>query len=72
VRTTGVRVLAAARNFSLLHRVLTASEAHQVSYPMGTGGSFLGDKRPGREADYSPHVVLRLRMSRAVPPRTMF
>jgi hypothetical protein len=24
------------------------------SYPMGTGGSFLGVKRPGREADHSP------------------
>jgi hypothetical protein len=25
-----------------------------ASYPMGTGGSFPGVKRPGREADHSP------------------
>jgi len=27
--------------------------AHQVSYPMGTGGFFPGVKRPVREADHS-------------------
>jgi hypothetical protein len=25
-----------------------------ASYPMGTGGCFLGIKRPGHEADHSP------------------
>jgi hypothetical protein len=43
-----------AGNFSLHHRVQNDSGAHPVSYPMGTGGSFLGVKRPGREADHSP------------------
>jgi hypothetical protein len=27
---------------------------HPTTYPMGTGGSFPGVKRPGREADHSP------------------
>jgi hypothetical protein len=27
---------------------------HPTSYPVGTGGSFLGLKRQGRETDYSP------------------
>jgi hypothetical protein len=31
----------------------TDSEAHPASYPVGTRGSFLGVKRPGREADHS-------------------
>jgi hypothetical protein len=42
------------RNFSLRHLVQTGSEAHSASYPMGIRGSFLGVKRPGREADQSP------------------
>jgi len=41
-------------NFSLYHRVQNCSGAHPVSYSMGTGGSFPGVKRPGREADQSP------------------
>jgi hypothetical protein len=43
-----------AENFSLHHRVQNGSGAHPSSYPMGTGGSFPGVKRPGREADHSP------------------
>jgi hypothetical protein len=39
---SGVRVPAAAGNFSLHHRVQTGSEAHPASYPMGTRGSFPG------------------------------
>jgi hypothetical protein len=42
------------RDFSLRHRVQTGSEAHQVSYPMGTTNSFPGIKRPGCEANHSP------------------
>jgi hypothetical protein len=37
-----------AENFSIHHRVQTGSGAHPASYPMGTGGSFPGDK--GTEA----------------------
>jgi len=29
------------------HRVQTGSEAHPASYPMGTGGPYLGDKAAG-------------------------
>jgi hypothetical protein len=43
-----------SQQFSLLHVVQTGSGVHPTSYPMGTGGSFPGVKRPGREADHSP------------------
>jgi hypothetical protein len=49
---------AGAGNFSLHHRVQNGCGAHSVSYPMGTRCSFLGVKRPGREADHS-HLVPR-------------
>jgi hypothetical protein len=42
-----------ARNFSPHHRVQTSSGAHRASYPVGTRDSFLGVKRPGREAGHS-------------------
>jgi hypothetical protein len=42
------------QEFFLLHVVQTGSGAHPASYPMGTGGCFLGVKRQGREADHSP------------------
>jgi hypothetical protein len=43
----GVRFSAEAGNFSLHHRVQTDSEAHPVSYPMGTRDSFPGGKVAG-------------------------
>jgi hypothetical protein len=43
-----------AGNFSLHHRVQTGSGAYPASYSMGNRNSFLGVKRPGREADHSP------------------
>jgi hypothetical protein len=43
----GVRFPAGVRHFSLLHGVQTSSGAGQVSYPMGTGGSFHGGKAAG-------------------------
>jgi hypothetical protein len=49
-----VRFPVEAGNFYLHHRVENGSGAHPASYPMGTGGSFPGVKRPGREADHSP------------------
>jgi hypothetical protein len=39
---------------SLLHNVQTGSGVHPTSYKMGTGGSFPGIERQGREADHSP------------------
>jgi hypothetical protein len=46
-RMNGVRIPAGAGDFSLRHRVQTGSGAHQVSYPVGTGGSFPGGKAAG-------------------------
>jgi hypothetical protein len=45
-RGVGVRV-PVGQEFSLLHVVQTGSEVHPTSYPMGTGGSFPGDKVAG-------------------------
>jgi hypothetical protein len=53
-RSTRVGFPAGAGNLYLHHRVQNDSGAHPVSYPMGTGSSFLGVKLPGREADHSP------------------
>jgi hypothetical protein len=53
-RMIGVRFPAGAGNFSLRPRVQTGSGAHPASYPVGNRGSFLGVKRPRREADHSP------------------
>jgi hypothetical protein len=53
-RGSRVRFPTGAGNSSLHHRVQTSSGAHPASYPMCTRGSFLGVKRPGREADHSP------------------
>jgi hypothetical protein len=36
-----------AGNISLRHRVQTSSGAHTASYPMGTRGTFPGDKEAG-------------------------
>jgi hypothetical protein len=44
--------------------VQTNSEAHPASYPMASGVPFPGGKaRPGRDADHSPHLLPRSRMS---------
>jgi hypothetical protein len=46
-RSSRVRFLAGAGNFSLHHRVQNCSGAHPASYPMGTGVSFPGGKAAG-------------------------
>jgi hypothetical protein len=48
----GVPVPVGSRTF-LLHVVQTGSGAHPASYPMGTGGSFPGVKRPGNETEHT-------------------
>jgi hypothetical protein len=40
------------QEFLLLHVVQTGSGVHPTSFTIGTGGSFPGAKRPGREADH--------------------
>jgi len=55
-----------AKDFSCILCVQTGSGAHPASCTMGTGGPFPGGKaRPGRDADHSPHLVPRSRMSRS-------
>jgi hypothetical protein len=49
-RVIEVRSPTGAEDFSSSPCVQTGSEAHPVSYPMGTGGK----ARPGRDADHSP------------------
>jgi len=53
-RMIGIRILAGAENFSFRRCVQNGSGTHTASYPMGTGGSYLGIRRPEREADHSP------------------
>jgi hypothetical protein len=44
----------------------TGSGAHPTSCTVGSRGTFLGgNARPGRDADHSPHLVPRSRMSRS-------
>jgi hypothetical protein len=56
---TGVRSSAEEKGFSSTLCVLTSSEAHPASYPIGTGGK----GQLGRDADNSPHLVPRSRIS---------
>jgi hypothetical protein len=68
-RAIGVRSPAGAKDFPSNLCVQTGSGAHPASCPMGTGGPFPGGKaRPGRDADHSPHVMPRSRMSRSYIP----
>jgi hypothetical protein len=61
-----VRSPAGAKDFSSIFCVQTGSGAHPASCPMGTGGPFPGGKaRPGRDADHSPHLMLRSWLSRS-------
>jgi hypothetical protein len=67
---SSARFLAGAGNFSFHYCVRNGFEAHSISYPMGSGGVALSLrlKRPGREADHSPHLVPRSRMRGSIPP----
>jgi hypothetical protein len=53
-RGSRVRFTTGAGNYSPHNRVQNGSGAHPASYPVGTRGSFLAVKRPGREAVHSP------------------
>jgi hypothetical protein len=55
----------------LLHIVQTSCGVHPTSYKMGTGGSFPGVKRQGREADHSHPTsveVKKMWIYRSTPP----
>jgi hypothetical protein len=45
------------KNFLFLDVLQTASGAHWVSYPTGTGSLFAGVKRLGREVDHLPQPL---------------
>jgi hypothetical protein len=65
-RAIEVRFAAEAKDFSSNLCVQTSSEAHPASCTVGTGGPFPGAKaRTGHDADHSPHLVPRSRMSRS-------
>jgi hypothetical protein len=65
-RAIEVRSSAEAKDFSSSLCVQTGSGAHPASCTMGTGGPIPGGKaRPGRDADHSPHLVSRSRLSRS-------
>jgi hypothetical protein len=49
-----VRVPTKKKHFFSLQAVQTGSSVHPTLYLMGTGDSFPGVKRPGRETDDSP------------------
>jgi hypothetical protein len=55
-------------SFSPFHRVQIGPGAHPISYPMGTGDSFSGIKRPGHEADYSPPSSAVVKNGGAISP----
>jgi hypothetical protein len=67
-RGSRVRFPAGAGNFSLQNRVQKGSWAHPASYPMGAGGSFLGE-RGGRDVKLTTHLHLepKTRMRGAIP-----
>jgi hypothetical protein len=54
--------------FFLFHGVQTASEGRPFSSAMGTGGSFPGVKRPGREVDRSPPFSAEVNRDGGIPP----
>jgi hypothetical protein len=65
-RAIGVRSPADVKDFSSNLCVQTGSETHPASCTMGTESPFPGAKAgPRRDADSSPHLVLRSWMSRS-------
>jgi hypothetical protein len=56
------------KEFSLLYSVQTGSWTHPASYPMGTGGSLPGVKRPKSEADHSPPSSAEVMSGGAIHP----
>jgi hypothetical protein len=59
------------QEFSPLYVVQTSSGVHPISYPKGTGGSYPGIKRPGREAANSTPAsaeVKKMWIYTSIPP----
>jgi hypothetical protein len=64
-RGSRVRFQVGAGNLSLHHRAQNGSGDRPASDWMGTGGSFPGVKRPGREADHSPPYSAEVKNTRS-------
>jgi hypothetical protein len=62
------RIPAENGNYSLHHRVQTGSETHSTSYPMGTGDSLPGVKRPWSESDHSLPSSAEVKNAWGIPP----
>jgi hypothetical protein len=62
------------RGWELFSSTSCPSGAHIASYPMGTRGSFLKGKRPGREADHPPPSCAEVKnvWSYTFPPQYAF
>jgi hypothetical protein len=67
LQTGSHRIPEESRDFSRLQTVQTGSGIYSASCSMGTGVSFPGVKRPGRELHHSSPYKPKLRMSGAVP-----
>jgi hypothetical protein len=74
-RAIGVRSLTGAKDFSSILCVQAGFGAHPASCTMGTEDPFPGGKaQPERNADHSPHLVPRSRMSSSYissPPKRL-
>jgi hypothetical protein len=69
-RGAGVRVPVGSRIF-ISQIVQIGSGVHPTSYTMGTGGTFPGVNRPGREADHLPPTsveVKKMWIKTSTPP----
>jgi hypothetical protein len=55
---------------SLLHNIQAGSGAQPASYPMGTGGDFLGTKLLGLQADPFLPSSAEIKNGGAIPPLT--
>jgi hypothetical protein len=61
-----MRLVLLRKDFSFSHCIQTSFGAHPDSSTAGTGDPFPRAKaRPRRDADHSPHLVPRFRMSRS-------
>lgn len=63
-----VSTLEAARSRDKLFLCDKTPGPLQGAHPLDTGSSFSRVKLTGREADHSPHLLPRLRMTGAKPP----
>jgi hypothetical protein len=70
---SGIRTPAGARDSSIVKNVPKVSEIPtQPPIQFGSGSYFTELKRQGREADHSPHLIPKLRMSGTRPRNPLY